>query len=57
MFGFFVRVIAAGVEDSFIGTWRLVENKNWEAILDHLELGYINRTAALNLKPSVIFER
>ena len=57
MFGFFVRVIAAGVEDSFLGTWRLVENKNWEAILDHLELGYINRTAALNLKPSVIFER
>ena len=57
MFGFFMRVIAASVEDNFIGTWHLVENKNWEAILDVLELGYITRTAALNIKPNVIFER
>ena len=51
------RVLAGGPEDGFLGTWILVENENWEAILDHLGLGTLTRMAALNLKPSVIFER
>ena len=51
------RVMAGGSEDGFLGTWILIENENWEAILDHLGLGFATRYAALTLKPSVIFER
>ena len=50
-------VRAAGPEDGFLGTWILVENKNFEALLDHLGVGYVARTAALTLKPSIVFER
>ena len=49
--------MAGGSEDGFLGTWILIENENWEAILDHLGLGFATRYAALTLKPSVIFER
>ena len=51
------RVSAGGSEDAFLGTWLLVENKNFEAILDRLGVSYIQRTAALSLKPSVTFEK
>ena len=55
--GWLWRVRAGGPEDAFLGTWILVENINFEAVLDHLGVGYVSRTAALALKPSVIFER
>ena len=53
----FKTVSANGPEEAFIGTWLLVENKNFEAIADHLGLNYIAKTAALTLKPTIIFER